>query len=91
MVESDFGFISNYKAVAPLLVNKLSGDKGDIYMVMNMRDPYFKNEVNYVRLKMENAKAEYEVVIGGELVKVKSVDGWLEFNLGAGQAVFILG
>lgn len=90
VVESDFGFISDYKAVAPLLVNKLSGDKGDIYMVMNMRDPYFKNEVNPVRLKMEKPKAEYGVIVGGELVKIQTVDGWLEFDLGAGQAVFIL-
>ena len=62
-----------------------------IYMVMNMRDPYFKTEVNSIRLKMENPKREYEVVVGGELVKVNCVDGWLEFDLGAGQAVYVLG
>jgi hypothetical protein len=56
-----------------------------------MRDPYFKTEVNSIRLKMENPKPEYDVIVAGELVKVQTIDGWLEFDLGAGQAVYVLG
>lgn len=89
--ETDFGFITDYKAIAPVLINKMSGDKGDIYMVMNMRDPYFKNDVNSVELKMENPKSEYDVIVDGYLTKVKCDDGYLKFDLKAGQAVFVLG
>lgn len=86
--ESDFGFVAEHKATAPLLLNKLSKADGNIYMVMNMRDPY-EQALNHVSLRMENPKTVYDVLVRGRKMQVEGDGEWLSFDLEPGEAVFI--
>lgn len=88
LAESDFGFVVEHKATAPLLLNKLSKADGDIYMVMNMRDPY-EQALNRVCLRMEQPKKVYDVVVRGRKMQIEGDGEWLSFSLEPGEAVFI--
>ena len=87
--EKDFGFVLSHTATAPLLLNKLSKQDGDIYMVMNMRDPY-EQAINTVKLRMENPKPAYDVVVRGRKMQILGEGEWLSFTLEPGEAVFII-
>ena len=58
-------------------------------MVMNMRDPY-EQEINTVKLRMENPKPVYDVVVRGRKMQILGEGEWLSFTLEPGEAVFII-
>jgi hypothetical protein len=58
-------------------------------MVMNMRDPY-EQEMNTVKLRMENPKPAYDVVVRGRKMQILGEGEWLSFTLEPGEAVFII-
>lgn len=88
LICENFGVVKEHIADAPVLVNKMSGEKGNVYMFLNLRDAY-EQVVNRVKLRMETPREEYEVLIRGRKMTVKGEGEWLSFNLEPGEAVFI--
>lgn len=89
LVTTDLGFVKSHTADAPLLLNKMTGEKGNAYMLLNLRDP-FEKAINRVCVKLTNPKPEYEILVRGRKMTVKTDGDGLCLTLEPGEAVFIL-
>lgn len=88
LICSDLGFIKEYSADAPVLLNKMQGKDGTVYMLLNLRDAY-EQIINRVELRMERPQEEYDVLIRGRRMTLKGKGEWLSLQLEPGEGVFI--
>lgn len=88
----DLGVFAECNSEAPILLNKLSDGKNNIYMVFNVRAPWEK-ELNRVQLIFKKLKRKVKVLVDGRIVDVDILpsDGnKLSFALSPGEAVWFL-
>ena len=88
LVCTDLGYIQEYKADAPVLVNKMSKEDGNVYMFLNLRDAY-EQVINRVSLRLNKPQKEYEILVRGRRMKMYGDGDWLTLNLEPGEAIFI--
>lgn len=88
LICTDLGYIQEYKADAPVLVNKMSKEDGNVYMFLNLRDAY-EQVINRVSLRLNKPQKEYEILVRGRRMKIYGDGNWLKLNLEPGEAIFV--
>ena len=77
------------KAQAPVLINKLVTESGEVFCLLNLRDP-FEKEINTFRFRCFGGEKQLEIVKDGELMQLSSENGVFVLALKPGEAVWIL-
>lgn len=87
LISEDVGAVESYTADAVVLCNKLRRETGNVYMFLNLRDPYEKF-INRVTLQFKHKKDRYKVIVDGEEMILLAENGKVSLDLKAGEAVW---
>ena len=88
-VSEDLGVIKDYSVDAPVLVNHMSNGNKNAYMLFNCQDPFVK-KINRLAIKLAEPKSEYQLLVRGRKMSVKSTEGKVNLSLEPGEAIWIL-
>lgn len=88
LICTNFGYVKEYTADAPVLVNKMQGKDGNVYMFLNLRDAY-EQVINRVKIRLQNPQKEYELLVRGRRMTVQGEGEWLTMQLEPGEAIFV--